>query len=189
MLLHANHRNIPGGNSGLITQKIIANELLAVNDRSALKSITTGIDGLIKREIMSVHDRFHYLVDYKKLCCEDEFFTIIYSNEIYKIMNYDSHDKKSGLLRYMCSLFSTFNNKYNIGFMPQSYISDCLNKSIATIEKYNTILVNLEIIGILKPSGYINRNGKADKLTNIYYRPKDYSRAVNYIKNNGLIQE
>jgi len=186
LLLHSNAKNIPDGKPGLVTQKIVAYELSATESKSLARAISAGFDELLEKGIISNIDRFHYLVDYSLLCCDDSFFTTVHDYEISRVMNYESHNKKSGLLKYMCTLFSTFDMKRKIGYMPQTYITEGLNKSLATIDKYNDILIELGIIGILKPNPYILKNGKMVKPTNIYYRPENVKTAIEYSKSRRL---
>lgn len=176
--LHANQRNIPGGKPGLVTQKIIASELTDNITKTLTRAIISGFENLIENNLISQIDRFHYMVDYQKFCYDKDYFTKIYDYEIYKVMNCEAREKKSGLLKYMAALFSTFNKKSEVGYMPQSYILEDLNKSASTVCKYNDVLTDLGIIGILKSAPHYLSDGRFIRTNNVYYRPENLATAV-----------
>lgn len=178
--LHANCKNIPEGKPGGITQKLVAMELTDNITKSLTRAIASGFKDLEENNLISVIDKYHYRVDYSKLCYDNDFYTKIYDYEIFKIMNYESHDKKSGLLKYMAALFSTFNKKKKIGYMPQTYIMEGISKSASTIGKYNKILTDLGIVGIIKIPPHYLENGKLSRSNNIYYRPEDKDKAIGF---------
>ena len=78
----------------------------------------------------------------------------------------------------MAALFSTFNKKTEIGYMPQNYILDGLNKSTATADKYNGILMDLGIIGIIKSRPHYFDDGRLVRIHNVYYRPENMTTAI-----------
>ena len=43
-------------------------------------------------------------------------------------------------------------------------------------------MVDLDIIGIIKATNSIDKEGTVSRTTNIYYRPEDYGSAVAYFK-------
>jgi DNA-binding Lrp family transcriptional regulator len=110
----------------------------------------------------------------------DCYFTIIYKDEILKIMNSKiSGCDKFKLLKYFVAIISSFqfnnkipdtNNHMIMGKIPINTLAIKTNNSVATVSKYNKILESLGLIYIYKEY----------KMTNVYCRPMNKDIVISY---------
>lgn len=128
-----------------------------------------------------------FKVDVRNLVIENvkeskNYYTIVYQEEIYKIMNSNEryHFK---LLRYFLCLTSTFIQDSGglVSYTPANILRDIADiKNIKTVYRYNEILQDLKIIYVHKSKDYIKEGSEIKTISNVYgrYKDKDFIAGV-----------
>ena len=165
-------------------KELIVNKYIEVLTNNAYRDYILDIGNLI-------------INNYSDSCKERNFFVVIGSDEIHKIMNLDSRLDKFCVLRYFMCMLSTVNfsatyydvmgNEYNnfVGFMTNDYIGSlCGVTSYTTYDKYNHLLEDNELIYIFRHSVMLrDEKGQLKNLPNHYGRFKDKELIIGYAVN------
>ena len=176
--------------------------------RKYMERLGDGLNELITKKYIDAKvyiGEKDYIVDIGNLIIDNDssekkekiFFVIVTSDEIHKIMNFDSRLDKFSLLRYFMSMISTINhdatyydvmgNAYNnfVGFMTNDYIGSlCSVTSYTTYDKYNHLLEENELIYIFRHSVMVrDEKGQLKNLPNHYGRYKDKELIIGYSVN------
>lgn len=179
-----------------------------VLSRKYMERLSDGLNELIVNkyiEVITNKADKDYILDISNLIInnysdgskERNFFIIIESDEIHKIMNLDSRLDKFSVLRYFMCMLSTINynatyydvmgNAYNnfVGFMTNDYIGSlCGVTSYTTYDKYNHLLEDNEMIYIYRHNILIrDEKGQLKNPPNHYGRYKDKELIVGYSVN------
>lgn len=176
--------------------------------RKYVERLSDGLNELITKkyiEVVTNNADKDYILDIRKLIIDNNsdgskdknYFVIIGSDEIHKIMNLDSRLDKFSILRYFMCMLSTVNYSatyydvmgkeyYNfVGFMTNDYIGSlCGVTSYTTYDKYNHLLEDNELIYIYRHSVLVrDEKGQLKNLPNHYGRYKDKELIIGYSVN------
>lgn len=176
--------------------------------RKYVERLSDGLNELITKkyiEVVTNNADKDYILDIRKLIIDNNsdgskdknYFVIIGSDEIHKIMNLDSRLDKFSVLRYFMCMLSTVNYSatyfdvmgkeyYNfVGFMTNDYIGSlCGVTSYTTYDKYNHLLENNELVYIFRHSVMLrDEKGQLKNLPNHYGRFKDKELIIGYAVN------
>ena len=176
--------------------------------RKYMERLSDGLNELIIKkciEVVTNNADKDYILDIRKLIIDNNsdgskdknYFVIIESDEIHKIMNLDSRLDKFSVLRYFMCMLSTVNYSatyydvmgkeyYNfVGFMTNDYIGSlCGVTSYTTYDKYNHLLEDNELIYIFRHSVMLrDEKGQLKNLPNHYGRFKDKELIIGYAVN------
>lgn len=176
--------------------------------RKYMERLSDGLNELIIKkyiEIVTNNADKDYILDIGNLIIDNHsdsseernFFVVIESDEIHKIMNLDSRLDKFSVLRYFICMLSTVNYSatyydvmgkeyYNfVGFMTNDYIGSlCGVTSYTTYDKYNHLLEDSEIVYIFRHSVMLrDEKGQLKNLPNHYGRFKDKELIIGYAVN------
>lgn len=156
-----------------------------IPSKSIVKSLRSGVGKLKEKGIIFEITKGYYTLNtYKDFDHTKDKFILIPVLPIKKIINMESDNIRSiSLLHYFGIFISTFDHVKNIGYMPLSYISKRTGKSLATINKYNKILLENELIGVI-------HGVSDDKLArhNVYYLPGYFENAREYARSRGWLR-
>ena len=133
------------------------------------------------RKDLSTSKNYEYVLDIEKLWLDKEKdkFTVVYLDDIYKIMtckdNIDKMDKKLRILKYFVALVSTFDWSLDgkIGYMSEEYIAGLANIAVRTLQRYNVILAEKQILYIYKSNDKVRSDDKLKQIKNCYSRYED----------------
>lgn len=153
-------------------------------EKALTDSLQRGIYELAGGEWISIHKdlstnkSYEFVLDLEKIWIDTgkDKFTVVYSNDVYKIMTCNEKmDKKIRMLKYYAALVSTFDWSLNskIGHMSQEYIAEQANNSSRTCQRYNDILVDMQIIYVYKSNDKISDGNKLKQIKNCYSRYED----------------
>lgn len=176
--------------------------------RKYVERLSDGLNELITKkyiEVVTNNADKDYILDIRKFIIDNNsdgskdknYFVIIGSDEIHKIMNLDSRLDKFSILRYFMCMLSTVNYSatyydvtgkeyYNfVGFMTNDYIGSlCGVTSYTTYDKYNHLLEDNELIYIFRHSVMLrDEKGQLKNLPNHYGRFKDKELIIGYAVN------
>lgn len=176
--------------------------------RKYVERLSDGLNELITKkyiEVVTNNADKDYILDIRKLIIDNNsdgskdknYFVIIGSDEIHKIMNLDSRLDKFSVLRYFMCMLSTVNYSatyydvmgkeyYNfVGFMTNDYIGSlCGVTSYTTYDKYNHLLEDNELVYIFRHSVMLrDEKGQLKNLPNHYGRFKDKELILGYAVN------
>ncbi len=176
--------------------------------RKYVERLSDGLNELITKkyiEVVTNNADKDYILDIRKFIIDNNsdgsknknYFVIIGSDEIHKIMNLDSRLDKFSILRYFMCMLSTVNYSatyydvmgkeyYNfVGFMTNDYIGSlCGVTSHTTYDKYNHLLEDNELIYIFRHSVMLrDEKGQLKNLPNHYGRFKDKELIIGYAVN------
>lgn len=137
------------------------------------------------RKDLSTNKSYEFVLDIKKLWLDTEKdkFTVVYTDDIHKIMTCNEKmDKKIRMLKYYVALISTFDWSLDgkIGHMSQEYIAEQADNSTRTCQRYNDILVDMQIIYVYKSNDKIPMNDKLNQIKNCYSRYDDRNICERY---------
>ena len=140
------------------------------------------------RKDLSTNKSYEFVLDIKKLWLDTEKdkFTVVYTDDIHKIITcnekMDKMDKKLRILKYFVTLVSTFDWSLDgkIGHMSQEYIAGLADIAVRTLQRYNDILVEKQIIYIYKSNDKIPVNDKLNQIKNCYSRYDDRNVCERY---------
>lgn len=137
------------------------------------------------RKDLSTNKSYEFVLDIKKLWLDTEKdkFTVVYTDDIHKIMTCNEKmDKKIRMLKYYVALISTFDWSLDskIGHMSQEYIAEQADNSTRTCQRYNDILVDMQIIYVYKSNDKIPMNDKLNQIKNCYSRYDDRNVCERY---------
>lgn len=140
------------------------------------------------RKDLSTNKNYEYVLDIKKLWLDTEKdkFTVVYTDDIHKIMTCNEKmDKKIRMLKYYVALISTFDWALDgkIGYMSQEYIAGLADNSTRTCQRYNEILVNMQIIYVYKSNDKVRDCDKLKQIKNCYSRYEDKGICEQYASN------
>lgn len=176
--------------------------------RKYVERLSDGLNELIIKKYIGIvtnNADKDYILDISNLIIDNNsdgskdknYFVIIGSDEIHKIMNLDSRLDKFSVLRYFVCMLSTVNYSatyydvmgkeyYNfVGFMTNDYIGSlCGVTSYTTYDKYNHLLEDNELIYIFRHSVMLrDEKGQLKNLPNHYGRFKDKELIIGYAVN------
>lgn len=137
------------------------------------------------RKNLSTNKSYEFVLDIEKLWLDTEKdkFTVVYPNDIYKIMTCNEKmDKRIRMLKYYVALVSTFDWSLNskIGHMSQEYIAEQADCSVKSCQRYNDILVDMQIIYVYKSNDKVRIYDKLKQIKNCYSRYEDKNLCENY---------
>lgn len=137
------------------------------------------------RKDLSTNKSYEFVLDIEKLWLDTEKdkFTVVYTDDIHKIMTCNEKmDKKIRMLKYYVALISTFDWSLDgkIGHMSQEYIAEQADNSTRTCQRYNDILVDMQIIYVYKSNDKIPMNDKLNQIKNCYSRYDDRNVCERY---------
>lgn len=148
-------------------------------------AMTAAVEELIDLGIIEAEEieGGKYIVNSQNLKATEEYFIIIYQEEVHKIFSIGYKGKYS-LLRYFVSVIGTINaaaevrvsgNKHNnfVGFMPIDYLAKISNISPTSAVKYNELLEKNELMYIYRSKMYDTSNGQIKTVPNCYGRVID----------------
>ena len=153
-------------------------------EKALIDSLQRGIYELSSGAWISIHKdlstnkSYEFVLDLQKIWIDTEKdrFTVVYPNEVYKIMTCNEKtDKRIRILKYYVALISTFDWSLNskIGHMIQEYIAEQADCSVKSCRRYNDILVDMKIIYIYKSNDKLRTNDKLKQIKNCYSRYED----------------
>lgn len=173
--------------------------------RKYVERLSDGLNELITKkyiEVVTNNADKDYILDIRKFIIDNNsdgsknknYFVIIGSDEIHKIMNLDSRLDKFSILRYFMCMLSTVNYSatyydvmgkeyYNfVGFMTNDYIGSlCGVTSYTTYDKYNHLLEDSKLVYIFRHSVMLRDDkGQLKNLPNHYGRYKDKELIIGY---------
>lgn len=176
--------------------------------RKYVERLSDGLNELITKkyiEVVTNNADKDYILDIRKFVIDNNsdgsknknYFVIIGSDEIHKIMNLDSRLDKFSILRYFMCMLSIVNYSatyydvmgkeyYNfVGFMTNDYIGSlCGVTSYTTYDKYKHLLEDNELIYIFGHSVMLrDEKGQLKNLPNHYGRFKDKELIIGYAVN------
>lgn len=130
------------------------------------------------RKDLSTNKSYEYVLDLEKIWLDTEKnkFSVVYSNDVYKIMTCNEKmDKKIRMLKYYVALISTFDWSLDskIGHMSQEYIAGLADNSTRTCQRYNDILVDMQMIYVYKSNDKVRDGDKLKQIKNCYSRYED----------------
>lgn len=163
-------------------------------EKALTDSLQRGIYELAGSELISIrkdlstNKSYEFILDLEKiwLDTEKDKFTVVYLNDVYKIMTCNEKmDKKIRMLKYYVALISTFDWSLDskIGHMSQEYIAEQADASIRTCQRYNEILVNMQIIYVYKSNDKVRDCDKLKQIKNCYSRYEDKGICEQYASN------
>lgn len=163
-------------------------------EKALIDSLVRGIAELASGEWISIRKdlstskNYEYVLDIEKLWLDTEKdkFTVIYTDDIHKIMTCNEKmDKKIRMLKYYVALISTFDWALDgkIGYMSQEYIAGLADNSTRTCQRYNDILVDMKIIYVYKSNDKIREGDKLKQIKNCYSRYEDKDLCEMYASN------
>lgn len=168
--------------------------------RYIMNGVKEGINNLIDMGLVSIVNKFSncsYEVDLSKCFSEEnDYFSLVFDNEIKGIMNLGTKADKFSLLNYFVHLIGTFDMskgvyddieycKYKtgiIGYMTIDYLARLsgFGKNTTQVKRYNKILEDNQLIYIYRHTEYIDKNGDFKSLPNVYGRYCDKSNIIKY---------
>ena len=154
------------------------------NEKALTDSLQRGIYELAGgkwisiRKDLSTNKSYEFVLDLEKiwLDTEKDKFTVVYPNDVYKIMTCNEKmDKKIRMLKYYVALVSTFDWSLDgkIGHMSQEYIAGLADNSTRTCQRYNDILVEMQMIYVYKSNDKVRSDDKLKQIKNCYSRYED----------------
>lgn len=166
-------------------------------EKALIDSLVRGIAELASgkwisiRKDLSTNKNYEYVLDIEKLWLdkENDKFTVVYLDDIYKIMtckdNIDKMDKKLRILKYFVTLVSTFDWSLDgkIGYMSEEYIAGLANIAVRTLQRYNVILAEKQILYIYKSNDKVREDYKLKQIKNCYSRYEDKGICEQYASN------
>ena len=166
-------------------------------EKALIDSLVRGIAELASGEWISIRKdlstskNYEYVLDIEKLWLDKEKdkFTVVYLDDIYKIMtckdNIDKMDKKLRILKYFVALVSTFDWSLDgkIGYMSEEYIAGLANIAVRTLQRYNVILAEKQILYIYKSNDKVREDYKLKQIKNCYSRYEDKGICEQYASN------
>ena len=166
-------------------------------EKALIDSLVRGIAELASgewisiRKDLSTNKNYEYVLDIEKLWLdkENDKFTVVYLDDIYKIMtckdNIDKMDKKLRILKYFVTLVSTFDWSLDgkIGYMSEEYIAGLANIAVRTLQRYNVILAEKQILYIYKSNDKVRSDDKLKQIKNCYSRYEDKDACEQYASN------
>lgn len=166
-------------------------------EKALIDSLVRGIAELASgewisiRKDLSTNKNYEYVLDIEKLWLdkENDKFTVVYLDDIYKIMtckdNIDKMDKKLRILKYFVTLVSTFDWSLDgkIGYMSEEYIAGLANIAVRTLQRYNVILAEKQILYIYKSNDKVREDYKLKQIKNCYSRYEDKDACEQYASN------
>lgn len=166
-------------------------------EKALIDSLVRGIAELASgewisiRKDLSTNKNYEYVLDIEKLWLDKEKdkFTVVYTDDIHKIMtckdNIDKMDKKLRILKYFVTLVSTFDWSLDgkIGYMSEEYIAGLANIAVRTLQRYNVILAEKQILYIYKSNDKVREDYKLKQIKNCYSRYEDKDACEQYASN------
>lgn len=154
------------------------------NEKALTDSLQRGIyelaggEWISIRKDLSTNKSYEFVLDIEKLWLDTEKdkFTVVYPNDVYKIMTCNEKmDKKIRMLKYYVALISTFDWSLDgkIGHMSQEYIAEQADNSTRTCQRYNDILVEMQMIYVYKSNDKVRSDDKLKQIKNCYSRYED----------------
>lgn len=164
------------------------------NEKALTDSLVRGIAELANgewisiRKDLSTNKSYEFVLDIKKLWLDKEKdkFTVVYTDDIHKIMTCNEKmDKKIRMLKYYVALISTFDWSLGgkIGYMSQEYIAEQADNSTRTCQRYNDILVEMQMIYVYKSNDKVRSDDKLKQIKNCYSRYEDKDVCEQYASN------
>lgn len=164
------------------------------NEKALTDSLQRGIyelaggEWISIRKDLSTNKSYEFVLDIEKLWLDTEKdkFTVVYPNDVYKIMTCNEKmDKKIRMLKYYVALVSTFDWALDgkIGHMSQEYIAQQADNSTRTCQRYNDILVEMQMIYVYKSNDKVRSNDKLKQIKNCYSRYEDKGICEQYASN------
>lgn len=140
------------------------------------------------RKDLSTNKSYEFVLDLEKiwLDTEKDKFTVVYTDDIHKIMTCNEKmDKKIRMLKYYVALISTFDWALDgkIGYMSQEYIAGLADNSTRTCQRYNDILVDMQMIYVYKSNDKVREDYKLKQIKNCYSRYEDKGICEQYASN------
>lgn len=140
------------------------------------------------RKDLSTNKSYEYVLDLEKiwLDTEKDKFTVVFPADVYKIMTCNEKmDKRIRMLKYYVALVSTFDWSLDskIGHMSQEYIAEQADTSIRTCQRYNDILVDMQMIYVYKSNDKVRDDYKLKQIKNCYSRYEDKGICEQYASN------
>ncbi|MDY5027143.1 MAG: hypothetical protein SPF19_11610 [Oliverpabstia sp.] len=153
-------------------------------EKALMDALARGIAELSGGEWISIHKNlstnksYEFVLDLQKIWIDTEKdkFTVVYLNDIYKIMTCNEKmDKKIRMLKYYVVLVSTFDWALDgkIGHMSQDYIAEQADNSTRTCQRYNDIFVDMQMIYVYKSNDKVRDGDKLKQIKNCYSRYED----------------
>lgn len=144
-------------------------------NRKTLSTLFTGLKILDNKEIIKIKDMPNKTNDFFEVIinAQEETFTILYYEEIQLIMsgNYKGAVNRD-LLSYYSTLASFYNNKTKVAYPSIEQLSEKAKIHTNTIDRYNKVLKELDIIHI-ENNGLIKNADGIQSLRNTYSRKED----------------
>ncbi|WP_258832401.1 helix-turn-helix domain-containing protein [Peribacillus frigoritolerans] len=148
---------------------------LSKPNRKTQAALITGLKNLNEKEIVKIesfpskaNEFFEIVININK-----ETFTILYYEEIQKIMGGNYKDAVNReLFSYYTTLASFYNNNSKVAYPSIEQLSERAEIHVKTVEKYNKVLKELNIIHI-ENNGLIRNKDGIQSLRNTYSRKED----------------
>ena len=140
------------------------------------------------RKDLSTNKSYEFVLDIEKLWLDTEKdkFTVVFPADVHKIMTCNEKmDKRIRMLKYYVALVSTFDWSLDgkIGHMSQEYIAGLADNSIRTCQRYNDILVDMQMIYVYKSNDKVRDDYKLKQIKNCYSRYDDKDLCEQYASN------
>lgn len=153
-------------------------------EKALTDSLQRGIYELACGEWISIHKdlstnkSYEYVLDLEKIWLDTakDKFTVVFQADVYKIMTCsEKMDKRIRMLKYFVALVSTFDWSLDckIGHMSEQFIADQADNSVRTCQRYNDILVDMQMIYVYKSNDKVRVGDKLKQIKNCYSRYED----------------
>lgn len=177
------------GNSMYFTADQIHYMIFKVKSKY-MNEIRAALKTLVKTGYISKKSGGGYYTEYSNYTFDDEKFVMVYTKEVFDILNSNKKNKLSALQHFLYVIKSfdgrdnaMFDNRRGvIGHMPINYFAIVENRHFNTIIRLNN---TLEELGLL----YIRHSGLGNKANNVYGRLEDAEYIKQYARNIGGTSE